>query len=150
MAASVNVRVNSRAIPTFKTPRTTTMAYEVKEAKRFDSKSITVILQDDRKITITKHDGHYSIANNVFMWDTMFFREVDKMYNDGLNLILNADPHTMLYIRALELAIEKDDATIVESMLRIEFTEIQKIALLEALRRAGNPESFRTLKEYLR
>lgn len=148
MAASVNLRVNSRAIPTFKSPRTT-MAYEVKEAKRFDSKSITVILQDDKKLVITKHDGHYSIANNVFMWDTMFFLEVDKMYNDGLNLILNADPHTMLYIRALELAIEKDDATIVESMLRIEFTEIQKIALLEALRRAGNPESFRTLKNYL-
>ena len=83
------------------------------------------------------------------MWDSIFFREVDKMYNDGLNLILNADPHTMLYVRALELAIEKNDATIVESMLRVEFTEIQKIALLEELRRAGNPESFRTLKDYL-
>lgn len=158
MTAAVNVRVNSRAIPTLNpqpTSTTTMTNLEVKEATRYDSKTVTVITKADKKIVITKYANAttdmpvYAIANNAYRQGDLFFPEVEKLYNDGLSLLLNKDPHTMLYVRALELAIEKDDTTIVESMLRIDFTEIQKIALLEVLRAAGNPDSFQTLKEHL-
>ena len=156
MTLAVNVRVNARAIPSLNhNPRTNMTNLEVKEATRFDAKTITVITKGDKKVIITKYAGPssdmpvYSIANNAYRKGDLFFDEVSKLYNDGLSLLLNKDPHTMLYVRALELAIEKDDTTIVESMLRIDFTEIQKIALLEVLRAAGNPESFQTLKDHL-
>ena len=156
MTAAVNVRVNSRAFPSLQPTRTTTMTnLEVKEATRYDSKTVTVITKADKKIVITKYANTttdtpvYAIANNAYRHGDLFFPEVEKLYNDGLSLLLNKDPHTMLYVRALELAIEKDDTTIVESMLRIDFTEIQKIALLEVLRAAGNPEAFNNLKDHL-
>lgn len=156
MMPAVDVRVNSRAFPSLQPTRNhMTTNLEVKEATRYDSKTVTVITKADKKIVITKYANAttdtpvYAIANNAYRHGDLFFPEVEKLYNDGLSLLLNKDPHTMLYVRALELAIEKDDTTIVESMLRIDFTEIQKIALLEVLRASGNPEAFQTLKDHL-